>query len=128
MRVVAALLTLATVTACGTAHTKAMPTATVTSTPTTTAATPGKTEPTGTVSMPSVGVRDKAAAKCKARIASQSKLSAYSKQTLESICSAAEASNASSVRQQESQACRTLVKTTVPPSYQAAALASCPKP
>jgi hypothetical protein len=83
---------------------------------------------TGTVNTPSASVRNKAAAACKANIASQSKLSASSKQTLEAVCAAAQASNSGSAREQESQACRALVKSSVPPADQAAVLASCPKP
>jgi hypothetical protein len=80
------------------------------------------------VRSPSASIRNQAARACKAGIASQAKLSAGSRQALDAICGAAAATNATAVHSQEAEACRALVKSTVPPAYQRAALASCAKP
>ncbi len=88
----------------------------------------GSAHKAATTRTPSASTRNEAASKCRANIASQSKLSASSKQALEAICAAAAGGSARTVRSQEARACRALVHSTVPPAYQPRALASCPRP
>jgi hypothetical protein len=90
--------------------------------------TSSSTTETGTVRSPSASVRDQAARTCAADIATQTKLSAASRQALESICAAGAANSASAVHSEEAEACRALVSSTVPPSDRRAALAACAKP
>ena len=122
-----ALLAVAALTGCG-ASRKAAPTTIATPISTTTAGATTVPARTPTVNTPSASVRNSAAAACNAKIGSEPKLSPYSRRALEAICSAGIVSSGAAVRREEAQACRALVKSTVPRSYQPAALASCPKP
>jgi hypothetical protein len=84
------------------------------------------TTPAGGVTTPSATVIAQASAACRSRIASQTKLSASSKQALEAVCAAAAQNNQDQVSSVEAQACRQLVKADVPVADQQQALASCP--
>jgi hypothetical protein len=72
--------------------------------------------------------RQQAIAACKSSIAAQSTLPANVKSQLTAVCNTAGSGNQSAARQAAAQACQSVVRSTVPASAQAQALANCPKP
>ena len=123
---VVALGSAALLAGCGSSSSTSSAPASAPATPTTPSSTSGGAGATaGSVaSNPAV---QQAVAACKASINASPTLSADVKSKLVGVCDQAATGNPTAIRKATSQVCQEVVKSSVPSSAQAAALATCPK-